>query len=125
MAHSLEVRVPFVDHLLVERVLPVRESLKLNGHRPKPLLADTLGNMLLPEVTGGAKRTFTFPFETWLRREMSLEVSRRLQNLPDGLRGWVESETVDRIWSDFKRGRTNWARPWALYVLDEWTRKNL
>jgi asparagine synthase (glutamine-hydrolysing) len=125
MAHSLEVRVPFVDHLLVERVLPVRESLKLNGHRPKPLLADTLGNMLLPEVTSSAKRTFTFPFETWLRSEMSLKVSLRLQNPSDGLAAWAEPQAVSRVWSDFEAGHTNWARPWALYVLDEWIRKNV
>ena len=38
---------------------------------------------------------------------------------------WIEPAAAAEIWLDFEHGRTNWARPWALYILDEWIRKNL
>ena len=66
MRHSLEVRVPFLDAPLVEYVLGVPESLKGNAGRPKSLLIDAMKDLLPAEVVAQNKRTFTFPWETWL-----------------------------------------------------------
>src|SRR5439155_7597659 len=50
MAHSLEVRVPFLDHVLVESVMRLPESAKKNGKVPKPLLVRALQDLLPNEV---------------------------------------------------------------------------
>jgi asparagine synthase (glutamine-hydrolysing) len=125
MAHSLEVRVPFVDHRLVEQVLPVEGRHKMKGRVPKPLLVEALEGRLPPAVTTGAKRTFTFPFERWLRQEWATVVGGGLVKLPDGLAANLDGTAVRQVWSQFGRGHTNWPRPWALYVLAEWVRRNL
>jgi asparagine synthase (glutamine-hydrolysing) len=125
MAHSLEVRVPFVDHVLVERVLPIKGNRKLRGRQSKPLLVEGVGKMLPMEVVGGRKHTFTFPLERWLKQDLSSVVSQRLQDLTDELTRLIDPEAARQVWLDFKSGRTNWARPWALYVLDAWTRHNI
>ncbi|MGH9733232.1 MAG: asparagine synthase (glutamine-hydrolyzing), partial [Candidatus Acidiferrales bacterium] len=67
MCHSLEVRVPFLDTQLVEYVLSLPESAKYSPGRPKSLLVDAVRDLLPPEVIGQRKRTFTFPWEVWLR----------------------------------------------------------
>ncbi|MEM4725025.1 MAG: asparagine synthase-related protein, partial [Candidatus Hadarchaeum sp.] len=122
MAHSLEVRVPFVDHVLLEQVLPLSGHLKLNG-QPKRLLRQALQGLLPPEVLTHPKHTFTFPFERWLRRELASAVEAMIRNTVPHLSDWFEPTEVMRVWRDFQAGRTNWARPWALYVLVEWTHR--
>lgn len=125
MAHSLEVRVPFVDHFVIEKVLPLQGKRKLNGNGPKPLLVGALDGMLPPQITAGSKRTFTFPFEDWLRQGLSQRVGQRLSHASDGLGTWLDPSAVLGIWHDFEHHRTNWARPWTIYVLDAWIRTNL
>lgn len=125
MAHSLEVRIPFVDHPLVERILSISGKEKLGRGQPKALLVGALRNLLPPEVISSPKRTFTFPFEIWLRNGLSQKIREYFQDLSQGLVSWVNPVAVDGIWQDFEHGRTNWARPWALYILDSWIQQNL
>jgi asparagine synthase (glutamine-hydrolysing) len=125
MAHSLEVRVPFVDHVLVEAMLGVPGQRKLHGQPPKPLLNAALTGLLPVQVTASAKRTFTFPFETWLRAGLAATVQRRLAAGAADPSAVLRGEAVMGVWRDFESGRTNWARPWALYVLHEWLQRHL
>lgn len=82
MRHSIEVRVPFLDHLLVEYLSGLPPELKLNPHslfrnskfeirnlRLKPLLAAAVYDMLPQEVLSRSKMGFTFPFEKWFKEE--------------------------------------------------------
>ena len=124
MAHSLEVRVPFVDHRLVESVLPVSDRWKVDGSKLKPLLSRALQDDLPVQVLGGAKRTFTFPFETWLRQGLGEQVKARLA-APSALGGWFQPDGVKQTWQEFENGQVGWARPWSLYVLDQWLEKIL
>lgn len=124
MAHSLEVRVPFVDHLLVERILPVQGRRKLGGRQPKPLLVNTLEDLLSHEIATGEKQTFTFPFEKWLRQDLAQIVDRALED-SDGLSPWLDVSAARQVWSQFNQGHTNWPRPWALFVLAQWVKNNL
>lgn len=68
MAHGLELRVPLLDHRLVELVLPLPDRLKARrrGSPPKPLLVAAAGPRL-PKVACGPKRGFSFPWDAWLR----------------------------------------------------------
>ncbi len=67
MHHSLEVRVPFLDSSLVEYLLSLPESQKRNPAQPKALLIAALGELLPKELIAQPKRTFTFPWENWMR----------------------------------------------------------
>jgi asparagine synthase (glutamine-hydrolysing) len=67
MAHGLEVRLPFLDHKLVEEVLPLPGKWKRPDPRMKPLLVDAVGARLPREVYTSTKRGFTFPWDAWLR----------------------------------------------------------
>ena len=75
MRHSLEVRVPFLDAPLVEYVLSLPESAKLDRARPKALLVDAVRELLPEEVLSQSKRTFTFPWNNWLRGALGKRVA--------------------------------------------------
>ncbi len=125
MAHSLEVRVPFVDHFLVERVLRVPQIYKRAANETKPLLTRSLQGILPPEVTHSKKRTFTFPFQFWLNGELAQEVEKSFVELSDVLHPWIRARQAKEIWLDFRQGHTNWTRPWSIYVLNAWAKANL
>jgi asparagine synthase (glutamine-hydrolysing) len=125
MHHSLEVRVPFLDHLLVEFVISLPEAEKRRGKIPKALLVEALEDLLPAEVVAQPKRTFTFPWEKWLRGPLREQVEAGLRDCPATLQPILNHSIVQSIWQDFLDGRTSWSRPWSLYVLNEWVRRNL
>lgn len=124
MRHSLEVRVPFLDHRLVEFIAALPDSAKKGG-TPKALLAESVRDLVPVEALNHAKRTFTLPWEHWLRGELGAEVASRLSALTPSLALVLDGEMAKTVWRQFLRGRTNWARPWSLFVLNEWVRKHI
>ena len=125
MANSLEVRVPFLDHRLVEFVGRLPRSAKYTVDVPKSLLVEALSDVLPDEVVGQSKRTFTLPWEVWLRGPLGVRLSQDLSNLTPPLRRYVNPRAVRGAWQNFVIGQTNWSRPWSLYVLNEWVRHHV
>ena len=126
MHHSLEVRVPLLDHPLVEYVLGLPDSAKRRPGATKALLAESLGDLLPPEAARQKKKTFTFPWEHWLRGPLGLQVAARLGNgLTPSLAKLLDPDAVQAVWRSFLLGQTGWSRPWSLFVLNEWVRRHL
>jgi asparagine synthase (glutamine-hydrolysing) len=125
MAHSLEVRVPFLDHPLVEFVTHLPQAEKLRKGLPKALLIEALRDLLPSDVVGQKKRGFTFPWAEWLRGPLKSRVENGLSELSPALREVLDAKETRRVWQDYLEGRTSWSRPWSLYVLNEWAKKHL
>ena len=125
MAHSLEVRVPFLDHPLVEFVTHLPQEVKLSRGTPKALLVAALEDLLPAEVVHQTKRGFTFPWEAWLRGPLKERLENGLSELSPALQETLDSKTAFDVWQSYLDGKTTWARPWSLYVLNEWTKKHL
>jgi asparagine synthase (glutamine-hydrolysing) len=114
MAHSLEVRVPFVDADLQRVVWPA-----LAAHpsllKGKRLLHETLARPLPDEVTSQPKRGFTLPFAEWMRADLRDAVRDGLATLAGS--GWVARSAPDAVWTAFERGQAHWSRAWGLGML--------
>ena len=114
MAHSIETRVPLLDHRLVEYVTSLPARAKLDRRINKPLLVKALGEDLPKEVWNRPKMGFTFPFGEWMKeRADELEARSLKQNIFD-------RKAVEKIWDEFKKGRIHWSRPWATVVAGKW-----
>ena len=123
MAHSLEVRVPFVDTKLVDYTLSLPGEWKLD-HRngvPKPLLADAVADLLPRDFLARRKMGFTLPFEKWMQGRMRREISAVLEDESVGDVGLVAPE-VRELWRRFLQmpRAVGWTRPWSLFVLARW-----
>ena len=125
MAHSLEVRVPLLDNALVEFVAALPANAKQRAGQPKALLAEAVRDILPEEVLRQPKRTFTLPWEHWLRGPLGDRVAQELNDLTAPLSDHLQSKSVRAVWQKFRDGRTGWSRPWSLYVLNEWVRRNV
>ncbi len=125
MRHSLEVRVPFLDHPLVELTLGLPAAAKNKNEVRKALLIEALGDLLPKEIASQTKRTFTLPWEHWLRGPLRDRVESALTNCDRTLSDIIDKTEVRSVWQNFLAGRTSWSRPWSLFVLNEWARRNL
>jgi asparagine synthase (glutamine-hydrolysing) len=123
MANSLEVRVPLLDHRLVEFVAQLPPDAK-RIDPPKELLIEALGDLLPPRVAKQSKRTFTLPWKVWLHGELGERVSHDLANLTPSLERHMDQRAVNDVWENFKAGQTSWSRPWSLYVLNDWVKRH-
>jgi asparagine synthase (glutamine-hydrolysing) len=123
MAHSLEIRVPLVDHELVERVFPLPDHLKIGLWQNKRLLKRALKSRLPEEHFRAPKRGFVGPTAEWLRNELRDVVAdelapARLQRL-----GYFDSAVVGRLLDDHVTRRHNRAGIlWALLCFSIWHR---
>lgn len=121
MAHGLEVRVPLLDHKLVEHVFSLPGGMKVDRRTPKPLLVGAVAGLLPDEVVYRPKRGFTLPFESWLRGRFRGEMERVLVHAADNpAQEFIDRGAVRQTWQDFLSGDLSWSRPWALYVLGRW-----
>ena len=123
MAHSLEVRVPFLDHKLVEYVFSVPDKYK-NPLTPKKLLIDSVGDLLPEEIVKRTKMGFILPWDEWMRNELKTFCEDQLKALAE--RALFSKETINALWSGFlkKDLKLSWLRIWILVVLGNWLKEN-
>jgi asparagine synthase (glutamine-hydrolysing) len=129
MAHSLEVRVPFVDVKVVDYVMSLPGDWKLRDKPsgpPKALLADALSDLLPREFLARPKMGFTLPFEKWLQRNLRAEVDKVLGDEDRLSQAGLLPGGVRDTWNRFlaKPRAVGWSRPWSLYVLARWCEVN-
>jgi asparagine synthase (glutamine-hydrolysing) len=119
MAHSLEVREPFLDHDLVRYVIGIPDQYKYPV-TPKKLLTDSLGALLPAEIVNRPKMGFTLPWTHWLQNELAAWCETRIHSLDQ--RGVFRHGTVMEIWKSFRKHdkRILWNHVWLLVTLEEW-----
>jgi asparagine synthase (glutamine-hydrolysing) len=124
MANSLEVRVPFLDHPIVEYVTRLPGSIKTTG-RPKSFLVEAMKDLLPSEVTSQPKRTFTLPWDHWLRGPLKKEMEAEFNAMAPSLQQYLDQRESGRVWTSFLEGKTSWSRVWSLFVLNRWAWRHL
>jgi len=129
MAHSLEVRVPFVDKEVADYVLSMPGDWKLdrhNGHQAKPFLAEMLSDLLPAEVLHRPKMGFTLPFQKWMTLQLKEHISALFADSSLLASCGLRQQSVNDLWRRFlRRPRSvGWTRPWTLYVLAKWCELN-
>ena len=125
MARSLEVRVPLLDTPLVEFVGALPDAARRRPGVQKALLVEALGDLLPREILGQRKRTFTLPWEEWLRGPLRVRMEASFADPAPLLAPYLRPGGTRSVWTDFLAGKTSWSRPWSLYVLNEWCRRHL
>jgi len=88
----------------------------------KALLVDALGPLLPAEITMQKKRTFTLPWEEWLRGPLKPRLEQSFADIAAPLAPLLKSDGVRMTWENFLAGQTSWSRPWAIFALNEWAR---
>jgi asparagine synthase (glutamine-hydrolysing) len=123
MAFSLEARVPYLDHPLVEFAARVPRRLKLGRTSGKLLLKRAAKAFLPPEIIARRKRGFPVPFDDWLRRRYPAEVRGLLLSDRALSRGWFKPDWLVPAVENHLTGRHDRSRQvWGLVTLELWAR---
>jgi len=111
MAHSIEIRVPFLDHPFVDFVASLPPRVRYRKGSNKALLAESCGDLLPEEIWTRRKQGFTFPLDSWLRGPLGDEL-KRVRFSDDRLQ-----QSFRCSLDGFLSGREHWSRPYAWFVL--------
>ena len=123
MATSIESRVPFLDHKLVEFAARVPSKFKIKGFSGKHLVKEALAGYLPDSILHRKKMGFPVPYEQWLQERFWSDVERTLLSEAAGDRGWFRVEAVRSLLDEHRAGRANHARQiWTLWGLELWAR---
>jgi len=127
MAHGLEVRVPFLDHQVVEFIFGVAPALAPARGVPKPLLVRAMGTLLPREIWRRPKMGFVFPWNLWLRQRLRFQIEDLLHAVPPDNALGLHMANCRAMWRRFLAGApgVTWARAWAIYVLLSWYQRNM
>jgi asparagine synthase (glutamine-hydrolysing) len=116
MAHSVEIRAPFLDHEIVEAAL-AGDGPGLDG---KVHLLAAARDLVPSEVSEDPKVGFVLPMDRWMRGPLASYVDDGVRHAVD--LGLVRRDFAEEASRAFRRGRLSWNRPWQLAVLGHWGR---
>lgn len=136
MAHSLEVRVPFLDPVIADIALSLPDSAKLgndprassNGPRSyreagtKRILLDVAKDLLPPGFDTRPKTGFSMPFNSWLKGPLRDVFLDTLSEPVVTKRGLLDAQAVTGVRDQFLSGATDWPQPWLLMMIELWAR---
>ena len=120
MAASIEVRVPFLDHVVVDFMRQVAPELKLHGYTQKYLLKKAMENVLPPEIISRRKAAFGLPVRSWLQNELREMVGDLLSERRVRDRGLFQPDAVARMIRENGRSRDYTLQLWSLLTLELW-----
>lgn len=139
MAHSLEVRVPFLDVRLMDFALslPVESKLRMSSRTLDPnasyaesgvkrIVCDVAQKYLPPDfLTARAKKGFALPYADWLKGPLAEVLADTMSMESVAKAGLFDPASVDRVRKDFLEGRRPWSHPWLFMVTELWRRQVL
>ncbi len=126
MAASLEARVPFLDHTLVEWTMRLPPQFKLRGRTTKWLLRQAFQDMLPQRTLQKPKHGFAVPTDPWFRGSLYPWVRQVLLDQRTIQRGLFQPQALETILTAHQTGReTNDALIWLLLNLELWQRRFL
>ena len=120
MATSVEARVPFLDHELVEFVLALPPELKVRGNTGKYILKRAVSDLLPRGIVDRPKQGFGAPVAEWFRGDLGVRAQQWIRESSLAERGLLDYQEVDRLWESH-RGGANWAMQlWNLLNVSLW-----
>ncbi len=121
MASSLEVRVPYLDHNLVEHAINIPLEYKIKGKEQKYLMKKSLQNYLPDDLVYRKKWGFPAPIGNWLQTELSFMIDKYLDEKELNKHGLFNYSFVKNLVAKFRSGETfHYKRIWTLIVFQMW-----
>jgi asparagine synthase (glutamine-hydrolysing) len=121
MATSVEARVPFLDHHLVEYAISLPRALKVEGTSGKHILKRALEGVLPHDLLYSPKRGFGAPIREWFRNGLGASFDSSLMNSSIRRRDFFDYSFIARLLEEHRRGTHDWSfHLWCLLNLSLW-----
>jgi asparagine synthase (glutamine-hydrolysing) len=124
MATAVELRVPFLDHKLVEFAATLPEPLKISHNKGKWILRQAMGTVLPPSIIHRSKKGFPSPAAAWFRVELRDFVRDTLLGRNAACRKFFDSQAIEGIVSRQEKGKfSGFQEVWSLLVFEFWHKR--
>ncbi len=123
MANSLELRVPLLDHKVLEFAARLPTNFKVNGWNTKRILKRAFKDRLPPEILNRPKAGLPVPVNRWLREDLTGFVHDVLLSDRATRRGYFRREAVERLLKDHAAEGTFGKEIFSLLTLELWHRE--
>lgn len=124
MAHSLEVRAPYLDHRIVELVNKVPFGIKLRGGRTKSLLKKVMRGYFPNDFINRPKQGFNVPLAAWFKEDLSSFARSRLLRPDAVVPHIIGRDSIGRVLTEHERLERNWSDAiWTLLIFEIWCSK--
>jgi asparagine synthase (glutamine-hydrolysing) len=121
MAHSVEARVPFLDHELVELAMAMPSEEKVRDGIGKRVLKRAMADLLERDILWRPKQGFGAPVEDWFRRELADDLARRLEHSEIHSLGYLDRTRISDLLDLHRSGRADRSfQLWNLLNLCAW-----
>ncbi len=120
MAASIEARVPFLDHVVIDFMRQVPPEFKLHGYTQKYILKRAMEDVLPQKVISRRKAGFGLPVRSWLQNELREMVGDLLSEKRVRERGLFQPGAVAKMVRDNGRSRDYTLQLWSLLTLELW-----
>ena len=122
MANSVELRVPLLDHKVLEFAASLPPSFKLNGFNLKYILKSVLSQKIPKEIRNRKKTGFPVPYESWLRNDLKSVVWDVLMDRRTLERGYFSKDGVEGLLRANSNGSNYSKEIFSLLSLELWQR---
>jgi asparagine synthase (glutamine-hydrolysing) len=122
MANSVELRVPLLDHELLEFAATLPSELKVRGRETKRVLKTAFRGLIPPEIIKRKKTGFPVPYDTWLRGELRPFAEEILLDRRSVQRGYFSRKNMEKLLADHASGKDCSKEVFSLLVLEIWNR---
>ena len=122
MAHSLEARVPLLDHVLVEFATTIPPEYRLRNGESKGIFKRAMRGILPDEIIDKPKQGFAVPLGTWFRGRLSSFVRDLLLSETCRKRGVFDCRYIEQLLAMHDRGRDLSLQLWTLISFELWCR---
>ncbi len=125
MAVSLELRVPLLDHRVVEAAQAVPDAARFFPLGRKMLLRELSLNRVPPSIFDRPKAGFVLPIEVWAKDQLAPQIEQTFADRALVESAGLDADALGRLWRSFRAGAPGlyWSRIWAPYVLLDWCRR--
>jgi asparagine synthase (glutamine-hydrolysing) len=121
MAVSLEVRVPLLDHVFMERMARIPSRFKLNGREGKYIFKKSLEARLPKSILYRRKMGFSVPLATWWKKDLKSEFESSVLTESSFCSELFRPEAMRRLWDEQQSGlKDNAYKLWILFALEKW-----
>ncbi len=125
MAYSVEVRVPFLDHRIVEYAVNLDLNFKIRKGVQKFILKELLYQYIPKFYFTRPKQGFSIPLGVWLKKELKFLIDENLNKQVIDRFGIIKYNDVNQLLKNYMKGQHYfYNRIWLLIVLHHWLRKN-
>lgn len=121
MQHSLEVRVPLLDHEFAELTFRIPSSLKLRRNIEKYIFKRMSAQLLPPENIHRSKQGFRVPLDSWFKSDLYDFFSDTISSSSNGLEYFLNLQNVSTLFTAHKKGQRNLSnRLWRILFFSQW-----